>query len=87
MFGGTKGAEWTSSLMDLKNMFLQYLDNIKQLDYDILDVKITAWHDNYGQAFKENVKSIEVIYTTIIQLTFKHVSTIEDAVEMLENFF
>jgi dynein heavy chain len=66
VFGGTKGAEWTSSLMDLKNMFLQYLDKIKQLDYDILDVKITAWHDNYGQEFKENVKSIEVIYTTII---------------------
>jgi len=68
-------------------MFHKSLDKIKQLDYDILDVKITAWHDNYGQEFKEHVKSIEVIYTTIIQLTFKHVSTIEDAVEMLENFY
>jgi hypothetical protein len=51
-----------------------------------LDVKITKWHDDYGQVFKEQVKSIENIYNTIIMMTFKYVSTIEDAVEMLENF-
>ena len=87
VFGGTKGKEWTASLEDLKKMFDKYLDQIKQLDYDILDVKITKWHDDYGQIFKENVKTIEVLYTVQIALTFKHVSTIEDAIEMLENFF
>ena len=87
VFGGTKGKEWTLSLEDLKNMFDKHLEGIKKLDYDILDVKITRWHDDYGQMFKDHVKNIEIIYTTIISKTFNHVSTIEDAVEMLENFF
>lgn len=87
VFGGTKGKEWTLSLEDLKKMFDKHLEGIKKLDYDILDVKITRWHDDYGQMFKDHVKNIEIIYTTIISKTFAHVSTIEDAVEMLENFY
>lgn len=86
IFGGTKGKEWTVSLLDLARMFEKHLEMIKNLDYDILDVKITRWHEDYGQTFKEDVKQIEIIYTTTIALTFKHVSTLEDAVEMLENF-
>jgi hypothetical protein len=43
-------------------MFEKYLDNIKRLDYDILDVKNTKWHDDYGQVFKEQIKSLEIIY-------------------------
>jgi dynein heavy chain len=86
-FGGTKGKEWKGALEDLKDMFEKHLKMIQKLSYDILDVKITQWHEDYGQTFKEEVKQIEIIYTTIIALTFKHVSTLEDAVEMLENFY
>jgi hypothetical protein len=68
-------------------MFEKYLEIIKNLKYDILDVKITQWHEDYGQTFKEEVKQIEIIYQTIIALTFRHVSTLEDAVEMLEHFY
>ena len=56
VFGGTKGKEWTVSLEDLKKSFDKHLDQIKNLEYDILDVKITKWHDDYGQVFKERVK-------------------------------
>ena len=87
VFGGSKGKEWKLSLEDLKKMFDKQLEGIKKLDYDILDVKITCWHDDYGQNFKDNVKNIEIIYQTIISKTFNHVSTIEEAVEMLENFY
>lgn len=87
VFGGTKGKEWKLSLEGLKGMFDKHLDAIRNLTYDILDVKITSWHDDYGQNFKDQVKNIEIIYQTIIQKTFGHVSTIEDAVEMLENFY
>jgi len=87
IFGGTKGKEWTVSLLDLSANFEKYLKIIKNLNYDILDVKITQWHEDYGQTFKEEVKQLEIIYTTIIALTFKHVSTLDDAVEMLENFY
>ena len=66
IFGGTRGQEWQNNLEDLKKRFDKYLDGIKNLEYDILDVKITKWHDDYGQIFKDNIKNIEVSYTTII---------------------
>ena len=56
------------------------------MNYDILDVKITKWHDDYGQYFKDQCKSLEIMYQNIIVLAFKNVSNIPDAVEMLENF-
>jgi len=46
------------------------------LKYDILDVKITRWHDDYGQYFKEQVKSLEIMWHHIIALAFKNVATI-----------
>lgn len=86
IFGGKKGKEYTISLEELKKRFDESLKGIKGLNYDILDVKQTYWHDDFGQVYKDAVKEIEIFYTTIIQLTFKHVSTVSDAVEMLENF-
>lgn len=86
VFGGVGGPGYTENLLELERMFANYLKNIKDLNYDILDVKITRWHDDYGQYFKENCKSLEMIYHNIITLAFKNVSTVTDAVEMLENF-
>ena len=70
IFGGSRRQELTHSLNGLKVMFDKDLDNIKQLKYDILDVKITRWHDDYGQLFKDHVKTIEIIYNTIITNSF-----------------
>jgi len=53
VFGGTKGVEIKTNLLQLQDMFEKYLQNIKNLDYDILDVKNTKWHDDYGQVFKD----------------------------------
>ena len=86
VFGGTKGPEITQNLIDLERMFEKQLMNIKKLEYDILDVKITKWHDDYGQVFKEQIKNLEIIYQNIIALAFKNISTVPDAIEMLENF-
>lgn len=36
--------------------------------------------------FKEDCKQLEITIHNIIQLAFKNVSTVQDAVEMLENF-
>lgn len=47
---------------------------------------MTKWHDDYGQVFKEHIKNLEIIYQNIIALAFKNVSTVPDAIEMLENF-
>jgi dynein heavy chain len=86
IFGSTKGKEYQLNLEDLKLRFDVSLRTIENLDYDILDVKQTKWHDDFGQNFKEEVKGIETFYTTIINNIFKYVSTCSDAVEMLENF-
>lgn len=86
VFGGTKGKEWTHNLEGLQTMFEKNLQSIKDLKYDILEVKETRWHDDYGQVFKDQVKGIEVMYQNIIALTFKHINTVSDGVEMLENF-
>lgn len=86
VFGGTKGPEIKQGLQELEGIFEKNLQNIKNLGYDFLDVKITKWHDDYGQVFKEKIKDLEIIYQNIIALTFKSVSTVPDAIEMLENF-
>ena len=58
VFGGSRSKEWTTSLTGLKEIFEGFLKKIKELDYDILDVKITKWHDDYSSIFKEKVKKV-----------------------------
>lgn len=85
-FGGSKGPEIKKNLDELQGMFQRYLEDIKDLDYDILDVKKTKWHDDYGQKFKENQKSLEIIYRNTVLHAFKNITTVTEGVEMLENF-
>lgn len=83
-FGGTKGPEITDNLMELQTIFQKNLGKIRELDYDILDVKRTNWHDDFGQTFKDQIKNLEIMYHNVI--SFKNVATLGEAVEMLENF-
>jgi len=85
-FGGTKGKEIRDNLMELMSNFQTSLSRIKNLDYDLLDVKITKWHNDYGQKFKESIKQLEIIYQNIISLAFKNVATVQDSIDMIENF-
>ena len=85
-FGGSKGPEIKKNLEELQEMFQKYLKDIKNLDYDILDVKKTKWHDDYGQKFKENQKSLEIMYRNTALHAFKNITTVVEGVEMLENF-
>lgn len=47
---------------------------------------MTKWHDDYGQRFKENMKNLEIMYMNTISLSFKNITTIPEACEMVENF-
>lgn len=85
-FGGSKGYEIKKNLEELESMFAKHLKDIQNLDYDILDVKMTKWHDDYGQRFKENMKNLEIMYMNTISLSFKNITTIPEACEMVENF-
>lgn len=85
-FGGSKGPEIKKNLLELEELFAKNLLEIKKLDYDILDVKITRWHDDYGQKFKESMKNLEIMYMNTISLSFKNITTVSDGCELLESF-
>ena len=46
-FGGTKASEIISSLHTIENSFQQQIDHLRSLDYDVLDVRVARWHDDY----------------------------------------
>lgn len=56
---------------------------LRSLNYDILDVKATRWHDDFN-TFKTGTKDLEVMMTNVIQFAFETVSSISNRVELLE---
>lgn len=84
-FGGTKGPEITNSLVGITQSFQKHIDHLRKLSYNILDVKETHWHDDYG-AFKVGVKDLEAMMTNVIAGAWSTVKTIEEGVELLEAF-
>jgi len=85
-FGGAKGAEIAKSLVDIQLSFDRLIQNLRVLQYNILDVKATKWHDDYN-AFKNGVKDLEVMMQNVISIAFDSVSTVAAGVDMLEAFY
>lgn len=54
-FGATRGEEIKKGILGIQASFENYIDRLRRLDYDILDVKTSRWHDDYN-LFKNNVK-------------------------------
>lgn len=84
-FGGAKGPEITANLFELERAFKKHLNKIRNLDYNILDIKMTKWHEDYT-TYKNSTKDLETMFQNMITIAFKSVSTVQDGVEMLENF-
>eukprot|EP00817_Percolomonadidae_sp_ATCC50343_P000402 CAMPEP_0117419050 /NCGR_PEP_ID=MMETSP0758-20121206/707_1 /TAXON_ID=63605 /ORGANISM="Percolomonas cosmopolitus, Strain AE-1 (ATCC 50343)" /LENGTH=554 /DNA_ID=CAMNT_0005199917 /DNA_START=54 /DNA_END=1715 /DNA_ORIENTATION=+ len=64
-FGGTSGPEITKSLLDIRKQFEQLIYNLRHLDYPILDVKSTKWHDDHGK-FKAGIRDLELIMVNVL---------------------
>ncbi len=77
------------------------LNRLASVDYSILDVKATKWHDDYA-AFKTQTKDMEVklhskrvksrflfqvMYINVVTNAFESVSTVRSAVEVLFNLY
>ena len=59
---------------------------LRNLKYNILDVKSgTLWHNDFGN-YKNGTKDLEVMMTNVISSAFEVISTIESGVELLEAF-
>ena len=83
VFGGTKGPEITKSFNDIQKSFRKLVHGLRVLDYRILDVKATHWHDDYN-VFKAGVKDLEVMIQNVIVMAIDSVSSLGSLVELLE---
>ncbi|CAM9297171.1 unnamed protein product, partial [Ectocarpus sp. 12 AP-2014] len=85
-FGGTRGQEITKALLGIQDSFEAQIDKLRNLDYTVLDVTTSRWHDDYN-SFKDVVKDLEVMYTNVINTAFEGITRITDAVALLEIFY
>lgn len=85
VFAGSHGPETLRALIDIEHRFDTLLHRLKSVDYWILDVKSTKWHEDYN-AFKNAVKDLEVMMQTHIGAAFETVETVELGVQYLEAF-
>ena len=85
-FGGTRGPDIEKSLYEIEDAFVKYIGRFRALDYNIMDVKATKWHDDFG-FFMSGVKDLEVMLTNVVASAFDSVSTLQSAVELLQAFY
>eukprot|EP00397_Hematodinium_sp_SG-2012_P016516 GEMP01016853.1.p1 GENE.GEMP01016853.1~~GEMP01016853.1.p1 ORF type:complete len:845 (+),score=176.16 GEMP01016853.1:246-2780(+) len=84
-FGGTNAPEITKSLTEIEENFQKQVGKLRNVGYNILDVKATKWHDDFS-VFKNQMKDLEVMYMNVINSAFEVVSTVGSCVEVLDNF-
>lgn len=84
-FGGTKAQEIVSGIRGIQSSFEQHVDRLRKLDYDMLDVRVSRWHDDY-HLFKNAVKDLEVMYTNVINAALEGNATVLEGVILIETF-
>jgi len=85
-FGGAKGGEIENQLLEIQREFKNKIERLRRLPYYILDVKATEWTDDF-RAFKQELDSLGITMTQVIQSAFELVATVEQGAELLEAFF
>lgn len=53
------GEQITKALLGIQDSFEAQIDKLRNLDYTVLDVTTSRWHDDYN-SFKDVVKDLEV---------------------------
>jgi len=85
-FGGTKANEIISAIQGIERSFEQHVDRLRHLDYAVLDVRVSKWHDDY-HAFKNAVKDLEVMFTNVVNAAFENNATVAEGVVLVETFY
>lgn len=85
-FGGSKAQEIVDGIAGIQESFEHHIDRLRRLDYDILDVKGSKWHDDYN-TFKNSVKDLDVMFTNVINAAFEFNSTVCDGAVVAETFY
>ena len=84
-FAGTRGPEIAKQLREIEEEFERYVERLKDLEYDILDVKATRWHDDYN-LLKNGMKDLEVMMQNVINSAFEGITSMSSLVELLSAF-
>jgi len=84
-FGGTKAQEVVDGIANIQTSFELLADRLRRLDYDMLDVRVSRWHDDYNQ-FKNAIKDLEVMYINVINSVFEASATVAEGVSLTETF-
>ena len=87
IFSGPNGGEIVKSLEDIEASFTKHLDDLRKLEYDILDVTNNGWHDDHA-AFNAALKHLEVMTQKVIRETcaVENLPSVANGVELLEAF-
>lgn len=85
-FGGTKAQEIVDGIVGIQASFEGHIDRLRKLDYDVLDVRVSKWHDDY-HTFKNAVKDLEVMFTNVINVAFENSTTVSEGVILVETFY
>jgi dynein heavy chain len=85
VFGGNQGPEIKKSILTNEDRFTKLLKRLQNVDYDILDVRSTHWHEDYSH-FKGGVKDLEVMMQNVINGAFDMAPTFTSCVELLQAF-
>ena len=85
LFSGSKGPEIARSLKEIEHSFEKIMLSLQSVQSYILDVKATAWHEEYNK-YRSGVKDLEVMLQNVINANFANITTVQEGVEMLDVF-
>ena len=83
--GSTKGEALTESVQQIYHDFELIVSLIKGVDYDIMDVSIKDFEDDYFQ-FRQSVKKIECRLGAVICLGLSDCTTVYGRFQLLNSF-
>ena len=83
VFAGTKGPEITRQMSDIERDFVELVESLRGLDYHLMDIKATSWHDDYN-TFKEGVKTLDQRTIQVYTSALDAASGLEGKTETLE---
>ena len=72
--------------MEIEDNFPKNALKLRGVDYSVLDVKVTRWHDDCS-LFKNQMKDMALMYTNVVSSSFESVRTVLSTIESLDNFY
>ena len=85
-FSGTKSVEIVEGIKGIQLSFEKLNKTLRSLDYSILDIRHSKWHDDYN-SFKSSVKDLEVMYINVINLSFESNTSVAEGASLTATFY